>query len=307
MPKGHGFWKAKSVAAAHAYYSGNAHKLLSFEGSLMRGFTLARLLEFGAAHPDVHKERAAEKMPDNKPTAIDIKNLDAWYDREVFVCNGDGRPAWCELCYNWKPERAHHSTDAGRCVLKLDHYCPWVGGVVSATTAKFFVQFTLYCALACLFALVATIAVMATATTALNPHHFVIVCVCALFGLFTATLGGQVAWLAATGRTNIEYMQGRDSRYSVAYRIPRNLTPKGRNVRTVEWNGRVHVILTLPAGFNPFDLGWRKNVCSLMGDTAFDWLVPLRLSPDLDHPFEWSEDPFRPALFNAMCDAGLDV
>ncbi len=47
------------------------------------------------------------------------------YTKDVFVCEGDGRPKWCSECENWKPERSHHSRDVGRCVRKFDHFCPW--------------------------------------------------------------------------------------------------------------------------------------------------------------------------------------
>ncbi|KAI0040951.1 zf-DHHC-domain-containing protein [Auriscalpium vulgare] len=34
---------------------------------------------------------------------------------------------WCKICWAPKPERAHHCSACGRCVLKMDHHCPWVG------------------------------------------------------------------------------------------------------------------------------------------------------------------------------------
>ena len=63
----------------------------------------------------------------------DSPGLEAFYTKDVFVCEPDGRPRWCTLCWHWKPDRAHHSTDLGRCVRKMDHLCPWVGGMVSET------------------------------------------------------------------------------------------------------------------------------------------------------------------------------
>ncbi|KAJ7367393.1 DHHC palmitoyltransferase-domain-containing protein, partial [Mycena albidolilacea] len=34
---------------------------------------------------------------------------------------------WCRKCWGPKPERAHHCSICGRCVLKMDHHCPWLG------------------------------------------------------------------------------------------------------------------------------------------------------------------------------------
>jgi palmitoyltransferase len=47
-----------------------------------------------------------------------------FYSREVFACDQNGLPIWCGVCNNWKPDRSHHGSDFGRCVLKMDHFCP---------------------------------------------------------------------------------------------------------------------------------------------------------------------------------------
>lgn len=68
--------------------------------------------------------------PDSNP---DSPGLEAFYSKDVFVCELDGRPKWCSDCRTWKPDRAHHSSELDRCVRKMDHLCPWVGGVISET------------------------------------------------------------------------------------------------------------------------------------------------------------------------------
>jgi len=68
--------------------------------------------------------------PDMSP---DSPGLERFYSKDLFVCSNDGRPIWCSACGNWKPDRAHHSSEMNRCVRKMDHYCPWVGGMVSET------------------------------------------------------------------------------------------------------------------------------------------------------------------------------
>ena len=51
--------------------------------------------------------------------------LEEFYTKDVFVCEGDGRPIWCSTCLNWKPDRTHHCREVQRCVRKMDHFCPW--------------------------------------------------------------------------------------------------------------------------------------------------------------------------------------
>ena len=53
------------------------------------------------------------------------RGLQRFYDKDVFVCEGDGRPTWCSTCMIYKPDRAHHCREVGRCVRKMDHFCPW--------------------------------------------------------------------------------------------------------------------------------------------------------------------------------------
>jgi len=51
----------------------------------------------------------------------------------------------CAKCNdNFKPIRAHHDSVTGRCIVKMDHYCPWVGNCVGAFNHKFFVLFIFY-------------------------------------------------------------------------------------------------------------------------------------------------------------------
>lgn len=82
-------------------------------------------------------EESAYIPPDPNP---DSPGLEAFYSKDVFVCEVDGRPKWCSECQQWKPDRSHHSSDLGRCVRKMDHFCPWVGGIVSET-CKFLKEF----------------------------------------------------------------------------------------------------------------------------------------------------------------------
>ena len=73
----------------------------------------------GPAFPNgspIHEDKHGQ---DTSPTLKDF------YNRKVFTCEGDGRPIWCSTCLNFKPDRAHHCREVGRCVRKMDHFCPW--------------------------------------------------------------------------------------------------------------------------------------------------------------------------------------
>lgn len=81
---------------------------------------------------DLEAAASYQEQPDDDP---DSPGLEAFYSKDVFVCDYDGRPRWCSTCRNWKIDRAHHCSELERCVRKMDHYCPWVGGIVGETCA----------------------------------------------------------------------------------------------------------------------------------------------------------------------------
>jgi hypothetical protein len=58
---------------------------------------------------------------------------------------------YCEKCHQVKPDRAHHCSVCGTCVLKMDHHCPWVNNCVSFTNYKFFILFLGYALIYCIY------------------------------------------------------------------------------------------------------------------------------------------------------------
>jgi palmitoyltransferase len=61
----------------------------------------------------------------NSTDPFDQSGLESFYLKDVFVCQPDGRPAWCSICCQFKTDRAHHCREVDRCVRKMDHFCPW--------------------------------------------------------------------------------------------------------------------------------------------------------------------------------------
>ncbi|KHN71911.1 Uncharacterized protein Tcan_18686 [Toxocara canis] len=63
----------------------------------------------------------------------------------------DGSVRYCHKCNCVKPDRSHHCSVCGQCVLKFDHHCPWVNTCVNYCNYKFFVLFLGYGLALCLF------------------------------------------------------------------------------------------------------------------------------------------------------------
>uniref|UniRef100_A0A7S4HWD8 Palmitoyltransferase n=1 Tax=Odontella aurita TaxID=265563 RepID=A0A7S4HWD8_9STRA len=80
----------------------------------------------------------------------------------------------CRKCNdNYKPPRAHHDSVTGRCIVKMDHFCPWVGNAVGALNHKFFFLFILYTMITSVLSLILLLTrfVRCGYVTEVSPHN----------------------------------------------------------------------------------------------------------------------------------------
>ncbi|RWA06368.1 hypothetical protein EKO27_g8744 [Xylaria grammica] len=173
--------------------------------------------------------RAYESGPDNNP---DSPGLETFYSRDAFVY------------------RVHHSREIGRCVYRMDHYCPWAGGMIGEKSFKFFVQFTTYASLFCAVVLGANAyALRRQAGQGVSPDSFFLaaIVIAAFFGLFAFLM-------------TVTSARSRDDLAT-----------------------RTFAILETGPGENPWDLGPWRNWQSVMGTSPFDWFLPIHHSPCSNH------------------------
>ncbi|KAI1104544.1 zf-DHHC-domain-containing protein [Jackrogersella minutella] len=159
--------------------------------------------------------------PDDNP---DSPGLEEFYTKDVFVCENDGRPKWCSECCNWKPDRAHHSSEIDRCVYRMDHFCPWVGGMIGENSFKFFVQFTAYTACYCSIVLGATASSLRKEIndgSPLDTHFIPAIVLAAFFGLFTFLMTVTSVRYIVLNMTNVDMLGSRSKVYQLAVRVPR--------------------------------------------------------------------------------------
>jgi len=100
------------------------------------------------------------------------------------------RPRYCKHCQCWKPERSHHCSVSGRCILKMDHYCIWVVNCVGLLNYKFFLQFLWWTLVASAMAVCLLIKPM---VGFLSGHPDAAGCV--RFGLLWGRGGGWDGWM----------------------------------------------------------------------------------------------------------------
>ena len=181
-------------------------------------------------------------LPDDQPPHVE----DFWR-KDVFICNFDGRPSYCSTCLNFKPDRAHHCSEVDRCVRKMDHFCPWVGGIVSETGFKFFIQFCFYAALLCLHVL----AVMAyyiadrrrVDSSWIDVHWTLALAFAALFLLFSGGMFASSFQLALVNVTTVENLSRHSKVWYLAVWMPRpeetiekiEKRPGKKSIRTISY------------------------------------------------------------------------
>ena len=68
---------------------------------------------------------------------------------QPITVSSTGAPRYCRKCTHPKPDRTHHCSTCRRCVLKMDHHCPWFATCVGLHNYKSFVLFLVYISLFC--------------------------------------------------------------------------------------------------------------------------------------------------------------
>ncbi|KAH9869836.1 hypothetical protein IAQ61_007049 [Plenodomus lingam] len=239
---------------------------------------------------------------------------------DAFVCDYFGDPLWCDKCSNWKPDRAHHCKELGRCVRRMDHYCPWAGGIIGESTHKWFLQFVGYGALYTLYVWIVVAVFLAERSSKMNsrPGTWIGTLVTAvLFFVFAFTMSCMTGWNLMINFTSVEAAQ-RGGVHNIAFLIshqPQGSSPTSRPstppspsvkpptpesaeewtvLRTVQRNtGRTYVVMQTKPLEHPWYTSLRQGWEDTMGTKVLDWFLPLKQSPCTQRSrkgeFAWGE------------------
>ncbi|KAI9626107.1 hypothetical protein H4Q26_015852 [Puccinia striiformis f. sp. tritici PST-130] len=61
------------------------------------------------------------------PTLLNRRPNESSRRCDSLMCKSDGSLRFCRKCDHYKADRSHHCSSCGRCVLRMDHHCPWLG------------------------------------------------------------------------------------------------------------------------------------------------------------------------------------
>ena len=135
----------------------------------------------------------------------------------------------CGMCDSYKPPFAHHDRMSGRCISRMDHFCPWTNNAIGAKNQKSFILFIAYTDLASLlFCLILYNNWISCSSVSCSedPRHRKILLVQMIILLFsvvftTSMLVTQIYNLM-TGVGTIDRMQMRKNQADVFQPIPFN-------------------------------------------------------------------------------------
>ncbi|XP_065087945.1 palmitoyltransferase ZDHHC15B isoform X4 [Ochlerotatus camptorhynchus] len=157
---------------------------------------------------------------------------------------------FCEKCRLIKPDRAHHCSVCGVCVLKLDHHCPWVNNCINFTNYKYFILFLGYALVYCLYIAFTTVMYMEMIWSGKVDGRFHILFlffVSLMFAISLVSLFGYHCYLVLLNRTTLESFRTPIFRYGGPDK-------------------------------NGFSLGKLNNFREVFGDDRKLWFVPVYTS-----------------------------
>eukprot|EP00658_Telonema_sp_P-2_P014412 TRINITY_DN15479_c0_g1_i3.p1 TRINITY_DN15479_c0_g1~~TRINITY_DN15479_c0_g1_i3.p1 ORF type:complete len:309 (-),score=39.36 TRINITY_DN15479_c0_g1_i3:99-1025(-) len=129
----------------------------------------------------------------------------------------------CHVTGTFKPMRAHFDREIQRCVVKMDHHCPWVNNCVGIGNQKLFILFVGYVALGSGYALMLVLgryfmcvgkpeaqAAFCSGAKASDRVLIILLCVeSVLFGLFTTCMACEQITSVMYNQTYIDRLQAR--------------------------------------------------------------------------------------------------
>ncbi|KAJ1799256.1 Palmitoyltransferase [Coemansia sp. RSA 2399] len=173
------------------------------------------------------------------------------------------KPRYCRLCKGFKPPRTHHCSDCDRCVLKMDHHCPWTNNCVGFHNQAHFLRFVYTADAACAMAiLLHALRLYELVVDSINGTYYVrqptqievafLIINITLAGivlLFVGILSGYHVYLIGCNTTTIESRE------------------KDRVTRLIKAKK------CKPAPY-PYDLGPLRNFRAVFGDSIWLWWLP---------------------------------
>lgn len=235
----------------------------------------------------------SEQPPSDYMTLHTLKNNNSTY-------------RYCTKCSVWKPDRCHHCSTCNRCVLRMDHHCPWFATCVGFYNHKFFAQFLVYVATYSGFVFIVSLYILwrffADEKYSSQYLSLNLVFLFVLSLAFFITVGGFMGfllYLISKNKTTIEFQENRWN-----FKNDKN---GGSFQYEFDGSGKKKKL------GNIFDLGCGRNWKSIMGPSWYYWVFPVtvtnksidaRLENGIN--FEINQDVYDKWCYNAQLQDQLN-
>ncbi|EIN13020.1 zf-DHHC-domain-containing protein [Punctularia strigosozonata HHB-11173 SS5] len=181
---------------------------------------------------------------------------------------------WCNKCWAPKPERTHHCSTCGRCVLKLDHHCMWLTKCLGHRTYPSFVHFLISVTLLATYIASLAIKSLIFAFThyesidETTPLHELFLAAEGL--IFAMVVGSFVAYhlyLVTTNQTTLEHI----SPYLLLRYLPAlPPSPSGQQLSNPPQEDELtyyqrRLVRRAHGRIRLYDIGWRQNWAQVFG------------------------------------------
>lgn len=149
---------------------------------------------------------------------------------QTVTVSSTGAARFCKKCHVPKPDRTHHCSTCKRCVLKMDHHCPWLSTCLGLHNYKAFVLFLIYVSLFCWVCFANAswwmwkeLFEQSGYLDEIAPVNIILLCVIAgIIGLVLSAFTGWHIYLCMKGQTTIEKLEKTRYLSGVRSRVERN-------------------------------------------------------------------------------------
>lgn len=162
-------------------------------------------------------------LPTSEPT-FDMRAI------ETITVSSTGGARFCKKCQVPKPDRTHHCSTCKKCVLKMDHHCPWLSTCLGLHNYKPFVLFLIYTSLFCWLCFVSTaywvwVEVFESRQYLQEFAPVQVIILAVLSGIIGLVITGFTSWhiyLCVRGQTTIECLEKTRYLSGVRRRVEQN-------------------------------------------------------------------------------------
>ncbi|QLQ80680.1 hypothetical protein HG537_0E00330 [Torulaspora globosa] len=216
--------------------------------------------------------------------------------RRSVTSKRDGRFRLCRTCHVWKPDRTHHCSRCDRCILKMDHHCPWIPGCVGFRNQRYFIQFLIY-STAYAFTILAITSAQLYMWFQDGAFERELIDL-SLLSVWLLAFAMSIAMLCFTA-------------FSIHLVTKNQTTIELYTQRSLREELEVLAETGFPRNYaadNVFDLGSpSSNWSDVMGETLAEWLLPIRTTRSLENKHTLDDKGLYFTFRSEMNDRLLDT